>query len=245
MNFWAQAGLMAVDWLTGNSAAEEQMDFNAEQAAKNRAFQERMSNTEVQRRKADLEKAGFNPMMAVMNNAASAPSGSTASGASAPRSDFLGAYTSAQLTKEQVKLADAQRQKTQAEADLIRSQVPHSGAAAAAQADKLNAEAMEIGQRIEKLSYEIQSAKVTSEQVAQMMPLLLEAQRLANSATRMGLSKKEVEENVAKTLNIPFDKAEEAVSLLGGIGSKIGISAAEFVEKLKLWWIDKKPRHWR
>lgn len=245
MNFWAQAGIAALDWMTGNSAAEEQMDFNAEQAKENRKFQERMSNTEVQRRKADLEKAGFNPLMAVMNNAASSPSGSMASGASAPRSDISSALMAAQLNKQQVKLADAQTQKTQAEADFIRNQVPHSGAAAAAGADKVNAEAMEIGQRIEKLSYEIQSAKLTAEQAAKMQPLLLEAQKIANQASRMGLSKKQVEENVAKTLNIPAQYAAEAMGLLTEFGGNLGIKTHEFVEKLQKWWRENRPGHWK
>lgn len=50
---------------------------NIELARENREFQERMANTEVQRRAADLEAAGFNRLLA-LGNGASSPSGSVA-----------------------------------------------------------------------------------------------------------------------------------------------------------------------
>lgn len=58
--------------------------FNKSEAAINRDFQERMSNTSYQRMMADLKDSGINPMFAISQGGAATPSGSSAQSHSSP-----------------------------------------------------------------------------------------------------------------------------------------------------------------
>lgn len=67
---------IAAQW----ASAEEAMRFSAQEAAKNRQWQEYMSSTAYQRAMADMKKAGLNPILAHSQGGATTPNGATANG---------------------------------------------------------------------------------------------------------------------------------------------------------------------
>lgn len=123
---------------------------NAQQAAKNRDFQQYNSDTAHQREVADLKAAGLNPILSAHNSGSSTPSGSTAQ-MSNPYDKAFSSAVDLMRTMAQTNLTLAQ-QKTEAERP---GQVIQDVATAKEQETFLRQQQITEGTKRSKMQFEI------------------------------------------------------------------------------------------
>lgn len=158
--------------------------WNAREAAKNRAFQERMSSTAHQREVRDLRAAGINPMVRAMSGA------STPSGDRAQVEDVGRGVASASIARAQLKLINAQAAREDASAMLLQQQRfdlqgnPQGGAGRAALAD-INLKEMDLKQRQAMLPVALEQAKAAV-QLSLSSAEAAKARALLDDASLMG-----------------------------------------------------------
>lgn len=112
------------------TSEREANQFNAEEAQKNRAWQEEMSNTAYQRQVRDMQAAGLNPALmygGAGSSGASSPSGAAASSVSPSSgniSDLLGNIMDMALLGAQIKNINADTRQKNASATNVETLTP-------------------------------------------------------------------------------------------------------------------------
>lgn len=133
---------------TNVALARENMQFSAQQAAKQMEFQREMSSTAYQRQQDDLLAAGLNPLLG-LSGGASSPGGAAGSGAQARVENEAGAMLGTAGAVAQVLQGFQQISQSKAQEELI-----------LAQADKVKSETMPFEFNSARMQEMIQQLKL-------------------------------------------------------------------------------------
>lgn len=135
LSFGASAAGGIASNLWTDSRQKDAQKFNADQAALQMEFQEKMASTAWQRGVKDMKAAGINPILAYQRGPASSPTGAMASTSFTPASDFItpalsSARSSARTSAEIDNMRETNRN-LQSQNNLLNAQIAQTGASTA------------------------------------------------------------------------------------------------------------------
>ena len=171
---WAKAldvANLVLPTAVGAATTAAEMRFARQEAKTQRKWLATMSNTEMQRRVADLKAAGINPLVAAMGSGASTPTPGQANVSGAATRGVANALAVKQ-TLAQVRLINAQAQKESNTAALLATQ---------------NEEARGLlGMRAGETRVRVEGMQISNRQAREMLPSLVAEAKERVKATAAG-----------------------------------------------------------
>ncbi|WNK12494.1 MAG: DNA pilot protein [Microvirus sp.] len=184
-----------VGGLIGSSGAQEQNKNARREAVKQREWETTMSNTAVQRRYADLQAAGINPLLAA-GDPASTPVSSAAPmvNTKQPLSEGIRGAASSAAQLASLEVMKSQARKNDADASVTEDAHDSYVGAAGATWEKLKSEVMNINEEIDLKHWQAAQAqvkydmsKLDLEQLQKMLPLILREQEAETRKAQAGV----------------------------------------------------------
>lgn len=187
------------------------LTYNAEEAQKNRDFQERMSGSAYQRAVGDLQKAGLSPMLAYSQGGASSPGGSAASGpAPIPKINALAGAVSTAHQVATIRNIDADTANKRSQNALIQAQTGQ----ATSSAGQLQASTV-------KTTEELRLVTAQVDQVLQDIQLKIDQGNLSRQNTKVAQA-----EEALKLLQQPNIAAETRLKLANAVLHELDVPRA-------------------